>query len=171
MRHRVAGTKFNVDKDHRDSLLKNLLTSYIKHEQMVTTEAKAKALKSMFDKVVTRAKRNDLQARRMVGALVTDREALIKLFDVLVPKLSGRTSGYSTTRMLIGERVGDSAKMMKISMVLDMVEAPKEEKKTSAKRKAVSVKKETVVASEGETEVLEDKKTTRKRAAKKEDKS
>lgn len=142
MRHRVAGTKFNVDKDHRDSLLKNLLTSFIKHEEMVTTEAKAKALKSMFDKVVTRAKRNDLQARRLLGAMVTDKEALVKLFDVLVPRFTGRNSGYSSTKMLIGERAGDSARMMKISMVLDRV-APVEEKKTTKKpeKKAEEVKK------------------------------
>jgi large subunit ribosomal protein L17 len=134
MRHRVGGTKFNVDKDHRDSLLKNLLTSYIDHEQMVTTEAKAKALKSMFDKIVTRAKKNDLQARRLIGSMITKKDVLMKLFDTLLPRFAGRSSGYSTTTLIVGERSGDSAKMMKIAMILDPVAEIKEEKKTTRKK-------------------------------------
>ncbi len=139
MRHRVGGTKFNVDKDHRDSLLKNLLTSYIKHGEMVTTEAKAKALKSLFDKIVTRAKKNDLQARRMVASMLTEREVHIKLFDELLPKFGSRTSGYSTTQIIIAPRAGDSSRMMKISMMLDVVpevevKEEKKEKKTTRKK-------------------------------------
>lgn len=156
MRHRVAGTKFNVDKDHRDSLLKNLLTSYIKHEHMVSTEAKVKAVKSLFDKLVTRAKKNDLQARRLVGSIITDRDAFVKLFDVLIPKFTGRSSGYSTTQMLIGARVGDSSKMMRIQMMLDAVPEKKVTKK-AAKAEVVSE----------EAAPAEEKKTTRKRAVKK----
>lgn len=145
MRHRVGGTKFNVDKDHRDSLLKNLLTSYIDHEEMVTTEAKAKALKSMFDKVITRAKKNDLHARRLIGSMVTKKDVLMKLFDTLLPRFAGRTSGYSTTTLLVGERSGDSAKMMKIAMILDPVAEVKTEKKEEKKttRKKATKKSET----------------------------
>jgi large subunit ribosomal protein L17 len=136
MRHRVSGTKFNVDKDHRDSLLKNLLTSFIVHETITTTEAKAKALKSLFDKIVTRAKKQDIQARRLVGAYITDNSAMIKLFDTLVPRLQGRNAGYSKTSIIVGERAGDSAKMMKISLNLDA----KLEEKTETKTKAVKAK-------------------------------
>jgi len=167
MRHRVSGTKFNVDKDHRDSLLKNLLTSYIKHGQMVTTSAKAKALKSMFDKVVTRAKKNDLQARRMVGALITDRPTFIKFFEEVIPKLSARTSGYSTTQLIIAPRAGDSSKMMKIAMILDIVPEEKVEKKTTRK---LTKKIETEAVADADPVVegeVEEKKTTRKRTAKK----
>lgn len=118
MRHRVAGIKFNVDKDHRQMLLRNLLTSFILYEDITTTEAKAKVLKSYFDKVVTRAKKNDLQSRRMLNKLVYDKKALVKLFDVLMPRLQSRTSGYATTEAL-GKRLGDSARMMRIKMLLD----------------------------------------------------
>ncbi len=139
MRHRVSGTKFNVDKDHRNSLLRNLLTSYIMHEEITTTEAKAKALKTFFDKVVTRAKKNDLQARRIVNSYVTQSEAAVKLFDVLLPKMQNRLSGYSTTEKLVGERAGDSSKMMKIKMLVE--EAPVKEEKKAAKTTAKRAKK------------------------------
>jgi large subunit ribosomal protein L17 len=137
MRHRVSGTKFNVDKDHRVSLLRNLLTSYIVHQEITTTEAKAKALKTLFDRIVTRAKKNDLQARRIVGSYITMPEARIKLFDTLLPLMQNRTSGYSTTEKLIGERAGDSSKMMRIKMLVEEVEIKEEKKpakKTAAKR-------------------------------------
>lgn len=143
MRHRVSGTKFNVDRDHRASLLRNLLTSYILHQEITTTEAKAKALKSLFDKIVTRAKKNDLQARRIVATYITQNDARVKLFDTLLPKMQSRTSGYSTTEKLIGERAGDSSKMMKIKMLVE--EAPiVEEKKTTVKKTAKRVKKTAV---------------------------
>lgn len=142
MRHRVSGTKFNVDKDHRASLLRNLLTSYIIHQEITTTEAKAKALKSLFDKLVTRAKKNDLQARRMVATYITQPDAMVKLFDELLPKMQNRVSGYSTTVKLIGERAGDSSKMMTIKMLVE--EAPVKEEKKPAKTTAKRVRKSKV---------------------------
>ncbi len=142
MRHRVSGTKFNVDKDHRASLLRNLLTSYIIHQEITTTEAKAKALKSLFDKLVTRAKKNDLQARRMVAMYITQPDAMVKLFDELLPKMQNRVSGYSTTVKLIGERAGDSSKMMTIKMLVE--EAPVKEEKKPAKTTAKRVRKSKV---------------------------
>lgn len=119
MRHAVAGTKFNVDKDHRKSLLRNLVSSLITHEEIVTTEAKAKAVKVLFDRLVTRAKKNDLQARRIVATYVHGNDVMIKLFDTIVPKLQSRTSGYTTTEMLVGQRAGDSAKQMRIKILLE----------------------------------------------------
>lgn len=118
MRHRIAGTKFSLSTDHRKSLLKNLLTSLILHDQMITTEAKAKALKSCFDKLVTRAKKNDLVARRMVAKRLYDKIAYYKLFDELVPQLQKRQSGFTTTERL-DERLGDQARMVKISILKD----------------------------------------------------
>jgi large subunit ribosomal protein L17 len=115
----VSGTKFNVDKDHRASLLRNLLNSYILNGQMVTTEAKAKALKQAFDKLVTRAKKNDLVSRRMVAQMVTQNEAVEKLFNEIMPKLVKKTSGFSTTEIIEGERAGDSARMMRIKMLTE----------------------------------------------------
>ncbi len=150
MRHRVSGTKFNVDKDHRSSLLKNLLTSYIIHQEITTTEAKAKALKSLFDKIVTRAKKNDLQSRRIISTYITQSSAMIKLFDELLPKMQERSSGYSTTIKLVGERAGDSSKMMTIKMLTLETPVVKEEKKEikevkkTTKKVAKKVKKTTV---------------------------
>jgi large subunit ribosomal protein L17 len=89
------------------------------HGQMVTTEAKAKALKQAFDKLVTRAKKNDLVSRRFVAQRVTQNEAVAKLFNERMPKLSTRTSGFSTTEVIQGQRAGDSARMMRIKMLME----------------------------------------------------
>jgi large subunit ribosomal protein L17 len=133
MRHAVSGTKFNVDKDHRASLLRNLVTSLITHEEITTSEAKAKALKQLFDRVVTRAKKDDLQARRMVATYVHGNTVIAKLFNELLPRMSGRTSGYTSTEMLIHTRAGDRSKQMKIKILLDEVKVV-EEKKTTRKK-------------------------------------
>jgi large subunit ribosomal protein L17 len=144
MRHAVSGTKFNVDKDHRASLLRNLVTSLITHEELVTTEAKAKAIKQLFDKVVTRAKKNDVQARRMVMTYVHGSESVAKLFDVLMPRFVSRNSGFTSTERIVHTRPGDRSKQMKIKLLLDEVKeaveaksAKKTTKKKTAKKAAV----------------------------------
>lgn len=148
MRHSVSGTKFNVDKDHRGSLLRNLVTSLITHEEIVTTEAKAKALKQLIDKVITRAKKNDIQSRRLVATYVHGSDPIAKLFDVLMPRFASRTSGFTSTQMLVHTRPGDRSRQMKIKLLLDEVKEVaevKKEKKTTRKR---AVKKEKEVVTE-----------------------
>jgi large subunit ribosomal protein L17 len=119
MRHRVSGTKFNVDKDHRGMLIRNLLTSYVMHGQIETTEAKAKALKQSFDKMVTMAKKNTLASSRTVRNMLTNDDAMNKFVSEVLPKLQKRTSGYSSTEVIHEERAGDSARMMRIKMLTE----------------------------------------------------
>ncbi|MDQ3239462.1 MAG: 50S ribosomal protein L17 [bacterium] len=134
MRHAVSGTKFNVDKDHRASLLRNLVTSLITHEEIVTSEAKAKALKQLFDRVITRAKKDNIQARRLVATYVHGQASVAKLFVELLPRLASRNSGYTTTELLVKTRAGDRSRQMKIKILLDEVKAPIEEEKKVVKK-------------------------------------
>jgi large subunit ribosomal protein L17 len=117
MRHRITGTKFNVDKDHRKMLLRNLLTSLILHGEITTTEAKAKALKSVFDKFVTRVKSADLAARRYAVQTLLTKKAYEKTFTEVLPRLGTRKSGYTNIIRHDRPRVGDNAKYLTVKIV------------------------------------------------------
>lgn len=117
MRHRVSGTKFNVSYDHRRMLLRNLLTSLVTSGAITTTEAKAKALKSTFDKFITRVKKNDLSARRYAKQTLTTKEAYEKLFAELLPGLHTRSSGYTSLKRHDLVRPGDGAKQVTIQVI------------------------------------------------------
>jgi large subunit ribosomal protein L17 len=116
MRHRVAHRKLGRTTSHRLALLKNLSISLIQYEKIQTTLPKAKELKSYFDKLVTKAKKGDLNAHRAVFALLQDKESTKKLINELVPALSARTSGY-TSIVKNGQRKGDAADMATINII------------------------------------------------------
>jgi large subunit ribosomal protein L17 len=116
MRHRVAHRKLGRTTSHRLALLKNLSISLIEHEKIETTLPKAKELKPYFDKLVTKAKKGDLNAHRAVFALLQDKESTKKLINELVPALSSRTSGY-TSLVKTGQRRGDAAEMAILSII------------------------------------------------------
>jgi large subunit ribosomal protein L17 len=116
MRHRKTGRRFSRDSAHRQAMLSNMASSLIKHEQIVTTLAKAKDLRRVMDKYITLAKRGDLNSRRMAAARLRDEAMIKKLFDVLGPRYKDRNGGY--TRVLkAGFRYGDSAPRAVIELV------------------------------------------------------
>jgi large subunit ribosomal protein L17 len=116
MRHRVAHRKLGRTTSHRLALLKNLAISLIQYEKIETTLPKAKELKPYFDKLVTKAKKGDLNAHRAVFALLQDKESTKKLMNELVPALANRTSGY-TSLIKTGQRRGDAAEMAILSII------------------------------------------------------
>lgn len=121
MRHRVFGRKLNRDYNARKSLLKNLISSLITSGQITTTEAKAKAVRGLMDKLVTRAKQGTLQSRRLLEALLQDKDLVNKMIDEIAPKFATRPGGF--TRILrLERRYGDNAEMVKIEFV-ETVEA------------------------------------------------
>lgn len=138
MRHRYQRKKLNRDKDHRQALFKNLIKSLITHEEIKTTESKAKAVRRIFDKLVTKSKDGTLSARRLIHAFLQDKESVAKLMDKLGPKFKNRPGGFTRLTRL-GERKGDNAMMVKLELVektaKDKEEKPQEEKK-SPKEKA-----------------------------------
>jgi large subunit ribosomal protein L17 len=127
MRHGNAIKKLGRTSSHRKAMLRNMVTSFIKHEKIRTTDLKAKELKKVAEKMVTLGKRGDLHARRQALAFVRDRDAVAKLFEELSARFKNRAGGY-TRIVKIGYRVGDNAPM-------SMIEFLSEEKKAKAKAK------------------------------------
>lgn len=116
MRHYNKGRKLNRTTAHRKALFANLATSLFKHECIETTEAKAKDLRGVAERLISLAKRGDLHARRTAFRTVRDENILKKLFDELGPRYKQRPGGY--TRVLkMGVRTGDNANLSVIELV------------------------------------------------------
>ena len=116
MKHRKSGRRFSRDSGHRQAMFSNMAASLIKHEQIVTTLAKAKDLRRVMDKYITLAKKGDLHSRRIAASRMRDEAMVKKLFDVLGPRYKERNGGY--TRVLkAGFRYGDSAPRAVIEFV------------------------------------------------------
>lgn len=137
MRHRVFGRKLNRRTNHRKALFKNLIVGLVTHNKLQTTEAKAKAIQGLIDKLVTRAKQGTLPARRLLAAFLHSKSAVNKLVDEIAPRLKNRTSGYTRITRL-GNRSGDDAMMVKVEFV-DMLASttlpPKPKKKAKPTKK------------------------------------
>ncbi len=116
MRHRKAGRKLGRTTAHREMLLRNLVTSLFRYEKIVTTEAKAKELRKLADKVITLAKRGDLHARRQAAEVVQDEDVLKKLFDTIGSRYKDRNGGYTRLTKL-EYRMGDGAPLAAIELV------------------------------------------------------
>ena len=116
MKHRVAGRRLDRTTEHRTAMFRNMVTSLIKHERIVTTTPKAKELKRFADKIITLAKKGGTHARRLAFQDVRDNEALSKLFDTLAPRFATRPGGY-TRIVRVANRVGDNAEMAMIELV------------------------------------------------------
>jgi len=116
MRHGKAGRKLNRTWEHRKAMFANMAASLITHEQIVTTLPKAKDLRPIVEKLVTMAKKGDLNSRRLAVGQIRDEKAVKKLFDVLGPRYKDRAGGY--TRVLkAGFRYGDNAAVGVIEFV------------------------------------------------------
>ena len=134
MRHLKAGRKLNRSGAHRTALFRNLVTSLIEHEQVRTTDAKAKELRRVADRMITLAKRGTLHARRQAAAYVRTRKAVQKLFDEMANRFRERSGGY-TRIVKIGHRHGDAAAMSVIELT-DRGDAAKAEAEKKRERRA-----------------------------------
>lgn len=116
MRHLNGLKKLSRSGTHRRAMLRNMVTALFTHERIQTTEAKAKALRPVAERLVTLAKRGDLHARRLVARDVQDAEILKKLFSDIAERFRTREGGY--TRVLrVGQRRGDNGMMALIELV------------------------------------------------------
>ncbi|HEX6941117.1 MAG TPA: 50S ribosomal protein L17 [Longimicrobiales bacterium] len=116
MRHRKKGRHFSRTAEHRQAMLRNLATSLFRHGRIETTTAKAKELRTFAEPLITKAKRGDLHARRLVARKIQDRDVLAKLFNEIGPRYADRPGGY-TRVMHLGHRSGDAADMAIIELV------------------------------------------------------
>jgi large subunit ribosomal protein L17 len=110
------GKRFGGDAAHQKAMLGNLVASLIAAEGIITTEAKAKALRPVVEKVITKAKKGGVYRQRDVVSFIRDKEMAHKLFDEIGPRYADRPGGY--TRILkLGPRAGDQAPMARIEFV------------------------------------------------------
>lgn len=116
MRHRKKGTILGREKAPREALLRNLATSIILFEKIQTTEAKAKAVKSLVEKAITSGKKPTLSSRRKLMSFFYTEHPVKKIFEELAPRYQKRSGGY--TRIIkIGARKNDGAQMVQIELV------------------------------------------------------
>jgi large subunit ribosomal protein L17 len=116
MRHRKAGRKLGRNASHRDAMFRNMVTSLLEQERIVTTVPKAKEARRVTEQMITLGKRGDLHARRQAMAYIRSKSVVAKLFDQLSAQYSDRNGGY--TRIIrTGSRLGDAAPMAILELV------------------------------------------------------
>jgi large subunit ribosomal protein L17 len=116
MRHKVAGRRLSRRTGHRLSLYSNLTCELLEHERIVTTEAKAKEVRGIAERIITLGKAGSLHARRQALATVHSKQTVDKLFGEIAPRYADRSGGY--TRILkLGPRPGDAAPMAILELV------------------------------------------------------
>ncbi len=133
MRHNKSGRKLGRTWEHRKALFKNMATALLTHGRIRTTEAKAKELRKVADKLVTMALRNDLHSRRLAYKLLGNHQVVKTLFDEIGPRFSGLQGGYTRIVKLSIPRRGDCAPMAYIELTRLPGEAAPEAKAKKAK--------------------------------------
>lgn len=128
MRHRIAGRKLGRTSSHRRAMMRNLVTSLLEHEKIITTDAKAKELRGVADKMITLGKRGTLHARRQALSFIRSDQVTKKVFEELSSRYTERAGGY-TRIVKVSNREGDDALLSMIELM------PEEEKKKSIKKK------------------------------------
>ncbi|MEW6614736.1 MAG: 50S ribosomal protein L17 [Thermodesulfobacteriota bacterium] len=133
MRHQKAGRKLGRTSSHRKAMFRNMLTSLFEHEKIETTDAKAKELRKIAEKIVTLGKKGDLHSRRQVLRVISDKKITKNLFDQIAPRYQGRNGGY-TRIFKVGRRHGDNAPLSIIELIPEEnVQRPR--KKASGQQK------------------------------------
>ena len=158
MNHRVKGRKLGRTASHRAALLNALTTSLLKYKRIKTTEAKAKETRTFVEKLITKAKRNDLHVRRQVLSLINDKDVVHELFSEIIPKIGERPGGY-TRVVKLGNRNGDAAAMAILELVDYNDVANKKAEEHKAKRDLKAKDKDSKKGDSGieEATVVEEK--------------
>ena len=157
MRHNKAINHLGRQSGHRKAMLANMASSLIMHKRINTTVAKAKALKTYVEPLITKSKEDTTHSRRIVFSYLKDKNAVKELFSAIAPKVANRPGGY--TRVLhTGFRQGDAAEMALIELVdfneAALASAPKAAKKATRRSRA---KKAEAPAEAPETPAQEEK--------------
>lgn len=144
MRHNKSGRRLGRNSSHRLAMMRNLVTSLVEHEKITTTDARAKELRKVAEKMITLGKRGDLHARRQAARVLRSTKAVGKLFEMIAPRFKERPGGY--TRIIkLGTRAGDQAALVRIEFV---------EEEFAPKTKAAAV--QAPVAEKAEVETTEE---------------
>lgn len=126
MRHRVKKVKLSRTAEHRNMLIRNLVTALLKHERIKTTEAKAKAMRPWVDKIINLAKKGDLASKRRIFGYLTEKDVAYKIIREAPERYKDRNSGFVRIYR-IGPRRGDNAEMALVELVDAKVEEETQE--------------------------------------------
>ena len=150
MRHNNAGRRLGRTTSHREAMFRNMVTSLLNHEKITTTDAKAKEIRSVAEKMITLGKRGDLHAMRLAASYIREKSVVTKLFSTIAPRYKERSGGY--TRIIkLGIRQGDTAPVSLIELVEEELPAKKVKQKpakaSTAPKKAPVVEEANVTTS------------------------
>ena len=127
MRHNKSGRRLGRKTSHREAMFRNMVTSLLNHEKITTTDAKAKEIRSVAEKMITLGKRGDLHSMRLAASYIREKSVVTKLFASIAPRYKDRLGGY--TRIIkLGMRHGDTAPISMIELVEEQFtpKAPKQ---------------------------------------------
>ncbi len=131
MRHNKSGRRLGRNPDHRQHMMRNMVTSFFEYEKMTTTVTRAKELRKLIDKMITLGKKGDLHARRQALQVIRDPQVVARLFEMIAPRYAQRPGGY--TRIIrLENRSGDNAPMAVIELVEEGFEPRQKAKKNAA---------------------------------------
>ncbi len=116
MKHRVAGRRLGRSSGHRRALFRNLVTDLLRYEKITTTEAKAKEVRGLAEKMITLGKNGGLHSHRQALSFILDKKVAEKVFAELAPRYAERPGGYTRITKL-GPRLGDGAAMVQLELV------------------------------------------------------
>ena len=117
MRHKKATKKLRRNPAHRKALFRNLLLALFTHDKIVTTVAKAKAVRRLAEKLITKAKKDTVHSRRMAFRVLQDKKVVKRLFEVIAVKYIDRNGGYTRVLKLSKRRAGDAAELALLELV------------------------------------------------------
>ena len=147
MRHGKAGRRLGRKTSHREAMFRNMVTSLLEHGKITTTDAKAKEIRVVAERMITLGKRGDLHSMRLAASVIREKTVVSKLFSTIAPRYKERLGGY--TRIIkLGIRQGDAAPVSLIELVEEEIK-PGKVKASSVKSKANAA-----VAAEAVKEVI-----------------
>lgn len=130
MRHNNTGRRLGRTTSHREAMFRNMVTSLLNHEKITTTDAKAKEIRSVAEKMITLGKRGDLHSMRLAASYIREKSVVTKLFTTIAPRYKERSGGY--TRIIkLGIRQGDTAPISLIELVEEEMPLKKVRQKPS----------------------------------------
>jgi len=140
MRHGNSGRRLGRTTSHREAMFRNLVTSFLNHEKITTTDAKAKEIRSVAEKMITLGKRGDLHSLRQAASYIREKSVVTKLFTTIAPRYKDRPGGY-TRIVKLGIRQGDAAPVS----IIELVEEEMKPKKVRQKAVVASAQPKVVV--------------------------
>ena len=124
MRHKSAGRRLGRKTSHREAMFRNMVTSLLNHGKITTTDAKAKEIRVVAERMITLGKRGDLHSMRLAASVIREKDVVSKLFSTIAPRYKERLGGY--TRIIkLGFRQGDAAPVSLIELVEEEIKPGK----------------------------------------------